>query len=263
MDPDSVARAADVLLAARRSGRPIDGLPEGLSPDGLDDAYAIQDQLVRLMGRPVVGWKIGCTSPEAQSVLGIHHPIAGRVFDGGLIDSPAALPAAEHVIRGVESEFAFRLAADLPAQAAPFGRDRVSAAVERLYPAIEIIDSAFAQAVWVRIGSASVVADNSGHRALVLGHPSDDWRDLDLAGAPVELRVNGELRDAGSGARVLGHPLDALAWLANDRARRGDGLKAGQIVTTGTCTGFHTLDPGDQAVADFGDLGQVAARFIR
>ncbi len=263
MYPDSVARAADLLLAARRSGRPIDGLPEGLSPDGLDDAYAIQDQLARLMGRPVIGWKIGCTSPEAQALLGIGHPIAGRVFDGGLIDSPAALPAAEHMIRGVESEFAFRLAADLPPAAAPFGRDRVSAAVERLYPAIEIIDSAFAQAVWMRIGSASVIADNSGHRALVLGHPTDDWRDRDLAGHSVELRVDGELRDAGSGARVLGHPLEALAWLATDRARRGDGLKAGQIVTTGTCTGFHTLAPGDQAVADFGDLGQVAVRFTR
>ncbi len=119
------------------------------------------------------------------------------------------------------------------------------------------------RAVWMRIGSAGVIADNSGHRALVLGHPSDDWRDLDLAGAPVELRVDGELRDAGSGARVLGHPLEALAWLATDRARRGDGLKAGQIVTTGTCTGLVMLSPGDEAVADFGALGSVTLRFTR
>ncbi|MFQ5956138.1 MAG: 2-keto-4-pentenoate hydratase [Kiloniellales bacterium] len=263
MAPKAIERAADILLAARRHRRPIDGLPEGLSPNSIDDAYAVQDRLVRMMALPVVGWKIGCTSREAQALLGIDHPIAGRVVDGFLFDSPAVLSSAEYLMRGVEAEFAFRLAVDLPPGAAPFGRDQVLAAVDHLYPAIEIIDPAFAEAAWTRVGTASIIADNSAHGALVLGAPRDDWRDRDLARAPVELRINGEVRGAGSGASVLGHPLQALAWLATDRARRGDGLEAGQIVTTGTCTGFHMLRPGDRAIADFADLGQVELRFTR
>ena len=61
----------------------------------------------------------------------------------------------------------------------------------------------------------------------------------------------------GTGANALGHPLNALAWLANERARQGKGLKAGEVVSTGVVTPFHYLKAGMRAVADSGALGQV------
>ncbi len=263
MDSAAIERAAHILLAARRDGRPIDHLPEDCRPDGVDEAYAIQDRLVRMMAEPVVGWKIGATSATAQALLGVDHPFAGRMFDQDIHMSPASLPAADYHMRGVESEFAFRLAVDLPPDQAPFDRDQVLAAVDSLSLAIEIIDPAFAEPAIVQVGGPSLIADNGVHRALVLGPPCADWRHRDLARETVVLRVNGADRSAGSGADALGHPLQALAWLANDRARRGDGLKAGQIVTTCTCTGLVMLSPGDEAVADFGALGAVTLRFTR
>jgi 2-keto-4-pentenoate hydratase len=59
----------------------------------------------------------------------------------------------------------------------------------------------------------------------------------------------------------MGHPLNALTWLVNDRSERGVTLMAGQIITTGTCTGLIFAKAGDVAVADFGILGEVRVTF--
>jgi 2-keto-4-pentenoate hydratase len=222
----------------------------------------VQDRLAAFLGEPVAGWKIGCTSREAQTLMGIDAPFAGRVFASGLRTGSATLSAGDYIWCGLEGEFAFRLAADLPARAAPYDRAEVADAVDLMYPAIEIITSAFAADRWFGVGAPSVVADNGAHGALLLGPAASDWRDRDIAGHGVAMCVNGEVHKTGRGADALGHPLAALAWLATERSRRGRGLEAGQVVTTGTCTGLVTLSPGDVAVAEFGELGRVEVRFI-
>jgi 2-keto-4-pentenoate hydratase len=181
MQAEAIERAAATLLAARRARRPLDRLPEDCRPTTLDDAYAIQDRMAAIVGEPVAGWKIGCTSREAQTLMGIDGPFAGRVFASGLLTSPATLPAADFPMRGIEGEFAFRLAMDLPARTAPYDRDEMAEAVDLLYPAIEIIGPAFAAAVWTGVGAPGIVADNGAHGALVLGAPIDDWRARDIA----------------------------------------------------------------------------------
>ncbi|MGI9385377.1 MAG: fumarylacetoacetate hydrolase family protein, partial [Methyloligellaceae bacterium] len=89
-----------------------------------------------------------------------------------------------------------------------------------------------------------------------------DWRGRDLAAQSVTLSVDGAFRAEGSGANVLGHPFNALDWLVETLRRRGLGLEAGAIVSTGTCTGINYVEPGQTAVADFGELGRVEVAFV-
>ncbi|MBF0290015.1 MAG: fumarylacetoacetate hydrolase family protein [SAR324 cluster bacterium] len=111
-------------------------------------------------------------------------------------------------------------------------------------------------------GAPSLIADNAANGAWVQGPASSaDWRKLDLSAHSVTLIVNGETKLIGSGAEVLGHPLNPLVWLANALREKGMGLKAGNLITTGVCTDVYFAEPGDHIVADFGVLGQAELSF--
>ncbi len=252
-------RAAGLLLTARRARRPIEALPDDCRPATLDEGYLAQDAFVALSGGVVAGFKIGATSAKAQAFLGIDAPFAGCVLKDDLHDSPAVLAAGRFPFRLIEPEFAFRLGRDLPPRAKGYTPEEVAAAVAELHPAMELVTSGLQD--WRRQGVASLIADNGVNAALVLGPACTDWRGLDLPRHEVTLRVNGEVAGAGVGGNALGGPLTALAWLADHRARRGQGLESGQVVTTGVVTDFVELDAGDEAVADFGPLGEVRLGF--
>jgi len=258
MPPEAAARAATVLVDAW-GRRDLERLPADCAPGDTDAAYAVQDALAGRLGLTHAGWKIGCTSAAAQEMLGVDHPFAGRLFAETVYDSPAALAAADFAHRGLEAEFAFLLAADLPAVNGPYDAASVAPAVAALVPAIEIVDPRFADAR--AAGGLALIADNGAHGALVRGAAIADWQGLDLVGAAVALSIDGAEVGRGTGAEPLGHPLNALAWLANERLRRGDALRAGQLVTTGTCTGLVPAGPTSRAVADYGPLGTVELRF--
>ena len=257
---DHARAAAELLLQARRKRRPLqDGLPEQLRPATLDEGYEVQAALVQAWGATPLGYKIGCTSELAQQALGVSEPFAGRVLEGCLLESPAVFTPADYIFHLLEPEFAFRLRDPLPPRPQPYGRDEVAAAVDLAYPAIEVVTSSYG-AAWSETGVVQLVADNAAHALLVLGPGGTAWRDLDLAAQRVELRIDGEVVTEGRGASALGHPLAALTWLANDRAWRGGGLRAGEVVTTGVVTGLRDLQPGQTALADFGPLGRAELR---
>ncbi len=249
-------RAARLLLEARRAHRPLERLPDDCQPRSVEEGYAVQDALARLDGRPVGGWKIGCTSSFAQRLMGIPQPFPGRVFAATIHASPAVIDPRDFIAIGLEPEFAFRLARDLPPRAEPYGRRDVEAAVGAFHPSCELVEMRFLH--WRNVGGPSLIADNGCNGALVLGAATEAWRTVDLAAHELRLSINGKLAAEGKGAAALGHPLAALAWLANDRSRHGSGLKAGEVVTTGTCAGVHDLKRGDEAEADYGELGRVA-----
>ena len=254
-----IQRAAGEIFAARRSRRPIPGLGSSRSPTSAGDAYAIQDAVVLLQNGDRVGYKIGATSKRAQTYLGLDGPIFGQVLSDTLFRSPAEVLPEGLNFALAEPEFAFRLRKDLPSKDRPFERGRVEASIGALVPAIEIVTSAWEN--WEEQGAFPLIADNGAHGCLVLGEDIEDWQRMDLAEHKVGIEINGESKGKGTGANCLGHPLNALTWLANETALRGDGLRAGEIVTTGVVTPFHYLEFGDQAVADFGQLGQVSLRY--
>jgi 2-keto-4-pentenoate hydratase len=250
--------AAALLLAAHRALRPRPRLPAACTPTSALDAYAIQDRFVARLGRPV-GYKIGYTNAAVQQSLGISSPVFGRLIEGRVSSSPASLPAARFANRVIETEFGFRMARALSAGAAPHSLEAVTAAVGSALPSFEIVDPRFEE--WRKLGAFEVIADNVLHSHWVHGPEHAEFRALDLASIEVVTRVNGVEATRGSGANVLGSPLQALHWLANALAQMGRGLAAGDLVTTGCCTDILELAPGDAASADFGPLGSVHVAF--
>jgi len=261
MDPTQIHRAAQILWDAWQEGRQIEDLPDACRPRTLEEGYGIQAALAAYADQPVSGWKIAATSKAGQDHIGVDGPISGRLLADKIRESPAILPIGTNGMRVVEVEFAFRLARDLPPRSHDYSVDEVMSEVASLHPAIEIPDSRFMD--FSRVGAPQLVADNACACLFVLGRETEsNWWDMDLAAHPVSLLLNGALAAEGCGANVLGDPRIALTWLANHLAARGEGLKAGQIVTTGTCIRPTRIAPGDHVVGDFGLFGIVEARFI-
>lgn len=259
MQVDRARQAADVLWSAWREGRLLDELPAACRPRDLDEGYAIQAAMGRHHGGDLIGWKIAATSAAGQRHIGVEAPLGGRLFAAFRHGDGARLPAGGLHMRVAEAEFAFRMARDLPPRAGAYATEEVMAAVAALHLAIEVPDSRYRD--FARVGAPQLVADDSCAGFFVLGREAADWRGLDLAAHAVVAHKNGAVAERGSGANVLGDPRLALTWLANDRAQRGDGLRAGEIVTTGTCVKPVTIAPGDRVVADFGALGTVGVTF--
>ena len=259
MNEGQVNEAARILWDAWSAGRRIPGLPRGCRPESLDEGYAIQRAVAERSGSGAVGWKIAATSEAGQAHIGVDGPLAGRLLGSRLYRGGADVPAGPLHMGVAEAEFAFHMGRDLPSGRAPFSVDAVMEAVDALHLAIEVPDSRFED--FAVAGAPQLAADTACADLFVLGPAApDEWRALDLASHPVTLRINGTEASAGSGANVLGDPRIALAWLANDRAERGEPLRAGEVVTTGTCVTPAPIRSGDELLADFGSLGTVGAR---
>ena len=225
------------------------------------EGYAVQEAVMAAAGRGQVGWKIAATSTAGQRHIGVDGPLAGRLLDGQASQSGAAVSLRGTQMRVAEPEFAFRMGCDLMPRAQPYDEAEVVAAVDTLHPAIEIPDSRFDD--FANAGGPQLIADNACAHLFVLGPATRaDWRALDLAAHTVHARVAGRYERSGKGENVLGGPHVALTWIANELSALGIGLRAGQVVTTGTCMVPLEVVPGDQVVVDYGVLGSVEARFI-
>ena len=250
---------AQALWHARLSGGVVDPDHTG-APKTLAQAYAIQHAIAVLCGEPVRGFKVGSTSLAAQRMLGTDEPGSGVLLAPFVHESPASIAIAPVHAPQVEGEFAFKLGRDLPPRATPYALDEVTGAVAAVAGAIEVVGSRFAGGLAGK-GRLLVTADCGANIALVGGPWRPDWRALDLKSHRVAMTINGAARGTGTGERALGDPLNVLVWLANRQSAGGRGLRAGEIVSTGTCTGLDPVAPGDRVRADFGALGSVEISF--
>lgn len=260
---DPASAAARLLLEARAEQRQLEALPEDCRPRDLAAAYAIQDQHVAGLRTDYdaapIGYKVGCTNATAQKLLGLSEPFSGVLLDRFTRQSPASIPDGLCFMRVIEAEFAFRLGRDLPPSRAPFDARAIADAIAAVLPAIEIVDSRYQS--WTTVGALALIADQGAAGLWVGGAERTDWRSFDLPRHKVQLLLNGEPIRDGVGGNVLGDPLASVLWLANDLARRGQGLRAGEVVTTGTCIDVYFAAPGDRLCADFGPLGKVDVNF--
>jgi 2-keto-4-pentenoate hydratase len=225
----------------------------------LADAYAVQDRVFEGLEEDTGGWFVGCSNPAIQEQLGLDGPYCARLPASTVHEGPANLDPAGLPTITLEVEFAFRLAADLQSRARPYAREEVAAAVASVHPTIEVVTSHLED--WVRQPIFSLIADNGTDGALVVGAGLQDWRSLDLGAVTTELHVNGECVRQGSGAKVMGDPLEAMVWLAIACSAKGTGLTAGHVHNTGSCTDMYLAQPGDHAVARFAGLGAAEVRF--
>ncbi len=258
---DSVARAAELIWTAWQTGRRMGELPPDCRPGDVLAGMAMQDALEVIAG-PSYGWKLAATSPAGQAHIAVDGPLAGRLFDRFRYEDGDVLPSDDLHMRVAEAEFAFVFDRDLDAvPGRRFTLDEVLAAVRVMHLAIEVPDSRFTR--FETVGAAQLVADDACAGRFVLGRPVRGWADLDLSSYPTALQINGAVVAKGSGGNVLGDPRVALHWLANQLPRLGRRLRAGEVVTTGTTTVPEPIGPGDEVVAQFGELGTVRLGFAR
>lgn len=260
LDRAAIRVASDLLLDAWAEGRRIAELPAEVRPITRAEGYAIQAEIVRRTDRPLFGWKIAATSTAGQRHIRVDGPLAGRLLVERVLEDGATVSLAHSLMRCAEVEFAFRMGRDLPPRDRPWATDEVMAAVAALHPAIELPDSRYTD--FTAVGAPQLIADDACADWFLLGAPAaEGWQELDLAEHPVVAVRNGTDERHGRGGNALGDPRIALTWLANELSRLGITLRAGEVVTTGTCLVPVAIDPGDVVQASLGELGGLSVRF--
>jgi 2-oxo-3-hexenedioate decarboxylase/2-keto-4-pentenoate hydratase len=264
-DPDRIARAARYYYDIHREKRPLPPTPPEIAAASLEEAYAMQEALQALFipeRGAIAGYKIALTTPVMQQLMGVDQSVAGAIFEKLVRPSPAILRHSDYTRFAVECEIAMRLGADLPARAAPYAKDDVAAAVEACLPSIELIEDHGCDQ-YKLVGARGLIANNAWNAGCVLGAPVTDWRALDLAAMTGTMAINGVEIGRGRGGDVMsGHPLHALAWVANAVAARGRPLRRGMIVQTGSVVATQWPKPGDEVSVRFAGLGEASLRLL-
>jgi 2-keto-4-pentenoate hydratase len=257
-----IQAAADFLSGLRRGRKLIPHLPPEIAPRSLDEGYQIQrafvERLLTWHGGRTCGFKIACTSQIAQQTLNVATPLFGQLLDATSYPSGISLPASDFLVRCMEVEFAFLLADDVAGDQ-QYTPDTIAAYVAAVIPALEIVDHRFED--WQKVGAPTLAADNAIHGAWVHGKPVFNWQKLNLSAVATALIINGHQRLTGSGSAVLGHPLAALAWLANTLPRYNLSLRRGDYVLTGLTTAIYLARPTDHLRGELGPLGYVEVTF--
>ena len=253
---------AHLIRDHRMSRRPLPRLEEGVRPLDEVQAYAVQSELHALLAPdlgPVVGHKIGCTTAVMQAFLNISNPCAGGVFARTVYGSPARLRHADYLHVGVECEMVVRLGEDLPASGGPYTRASVSGAVAAIMAGMEIVDDRYVD--YKSMDTPTLIADDFFDAGCVLGAEVTNWRALDLTALTGVTLIDGVEVGRGRGADVMGHPFEALAWLANNLAQRGQHLRAGEFVFTGSVVETKWVNAGQRVTMRVEGLGEVEAVF--
>lgn len=267
MTPEATLQAAAILEALRASGtHRLDRLPLHCRPQNEAEGYAVNDALQHRLGAvgfgPVCGYKLGCTTPLMQQRIGLDHPTAGcirasHVFQGELAISHEAARGL-----GCETEIAVRLGKDLPL-AEDWTAERVAPYVDTVMGSIELVEQRYViQEETRKAHIPTVIADDFWQWGAILSPPVARWQDIDLGANRARTFLDEALQGEGTGEMALGHPLKAVAWLANHLAGRGRTLRAGMIVQTGSLVAPIRPAPGQSVTCDHGPLGTVIFRWL-
>tara|TARA_E500000318_G_scaffold33177_1_gene32766 strand:+ start:342 stop:1112 length:771 start_codon:yes stop_codon:yes gene_type:complete len=253
---DRVSATARKLFEAFESGVPINDLPASGAPQTRDDAFAIQDATFDLLSRTAGAWKVG-GSPGTE-------PTASPIATSKIYPTGQVLSSGAHRNFGVEAEIAFRLGQDLPAREIAYTPDDIRAAVSAMIVAIEIVESRLQD--WPKTDPLWALMDFQANDSLVLGTEMPVPAALDFSTQPVRLLFDDAVAFEDTGTFGGGDPFVLMAWLANHAPGRtgslkGRGLKAGDVVTTGSWNGVHFAKAGTKARVEFPGLGQADMQF--
>lgn len=216
---------AEKLVENHRARRRFEPFAAAYGITTVAEAYAAQREFVALRtgNSPVVGYKVGLTSQAMQAQCGLDAPVSGIITERNVLQSPATLALKDFVRLGAEIEIAVRLKRDV------VPGDDVAAAVEAVAPAMEIVDNRNCD--YAMLDGLSFIADNGWHEAIVLGEWQTTWPEL--ADVRTVLSDGNAEIASGLGSAALGHPFASVAWLADNLAKHGHRLRAGEIVMTG------------------------------
>lgn len=246
----AIGKAVKLLVDAHRSRVPA--LVGDVDLKTEKDAYRVQDQVFAALwpGAKPAAWKAGGPSDQVE-------PTASPIAPEKLLRSPASVPADAMNMVGVEAEVAFRLARDLPPRTKAYSEKEVAAAVGEVLVAIELCDTRLAN--WKNTTGIWKLADFQNNSALVTGSGTKDWQKIDFLQQSMEFRIGAKVSTA-KGAHSFGNPFRLMPWIARHCSKRGAGLHAGDIVTTGAWTGLEIAQAGDEVVALFPGIGEARVR---
>ena len=236
-------------------------------PVDREAAYLVQDRMAAVVeskfGETVAGWKVGATSVGVQRAEGYDGPIPGRIFGTTVYVDGAVVPRARLQRGMVEAEVGFRFGAEPNVREGALAAEDLVGMVEAM-PALDITSTRYAagrRAGWTaRQSMLAGIADNGNGGMVVLGQTAADWQVLDLTQMLAALRVNG----GAAAPHLLGarrrDPIDALAWTVKHVYERGFGIRAGDVVLTGSLTEPQELRAGDQVECLMSGLGSVSCQ---
>ena len=224
----------------------------------LTEAYAVQDRLRAALverGERVAGWKAGFTNKTGQEAWQVSEPVCAFLLASGVLSSGAEISAARFVKPGVEAEVAFVMRHDLagPGVTVP----RALPAVEGAVAALELIDFRHSG----KAVGTDAVADGVYAKAIVVGGALTPVTSLDLALEGLVYEQSGVVVGTSTAFEVMGNPLNSLVWIANHLGTRGQGLRAGDIVMSGSVSKILSVRAGDSVRATFTRLGSVGVKF--
>jgi len=259
LSSQQIAEAAALLEGASRGKKLLPELPAACTPTSAADAMAIQLALNRACGVRPGGWKVGFTNPAALQKVGEIGPMLGAMPAEQIKASPATFSRRDFAQPIIEFEIGYRMAADLPPRDGDYSQEEVLAAVASAIIGIEVADAHFEGPFGQP--PACLIADNGVAGGFVIGPDIADWRARDLAGIAVQAFADGA--PAGEGFPPEGR-CDAawvLTWTANAVAKYGEGLKAGDYITTGAAAPPAFLDQRSEWRGRFEGVGEVVVRF--
>jgi 2-keto-4-pentenoate hydratase len=248
----TIAKAAKLLTDAQRTRKLVVTGELPLHTEA--EAYSVQSAVFADLwpGARAVAWKAGGPSDKVE-------PTAAPIPPEHLLRSPASVAGAKMQMIGVEAEVAFRLAKDLPPRSRPYSERSVAAAVGEVVVAIELCDTRLAD--WKNSSGLWKLADFQNNSALVVGSGSKDWQKIDFLQQEMEFRIGKRVAKA-KGAHSFGNPFRLLPWLVKHAAKRGLGLHAGDVITTGAWTGLEIAKPGDEVTARFPGIGEATVKIL-
>lgn len=255
----AISTVAAQLRQAKETRQPCEPIAAQLPAGDLGAAYKVQELgTLRALadGRALVGRKIGLTSTAVQKQLGVDQPDYGMLFDDMAVPDGWEIAADRLIQPKVEAEVAFVLGRDLLDERLTLAD--IMAAVDYAVPALEVVDSRIAG--W-KIGILDTIADNASSGLYVLGNTPRRIEGLELRLAGMAMECGGDLVSTGVGAACLGHPLNAVWWLARTMARAGRPLRTGDTVLSGALGPMVSVRPGACYDAHVSGLGSVRARF--
>ena len=260
LDKKTVQALAEHLENAELQVRDVTMITSDYPNMDWDDAYAIQDELKRrkeARGNKTAGLKAGLTSFAKMKQMGVATPVFGFVSDYMARPDGGEIKHSELIHPKVEAEICIVTKAPLKGPGCNVAA--VMAATDFVIPAVEVIDSRYRD---FKFDLKSVIADNTSSSRFVIGGRPRDLGDLDLRTLGVVLEINGEIKSMAAGAAVLGNPLAAVAMMANHLGERGQHIPAGTFIMTGGVTEALLVNPGDNVLVRFQDLGSVSMRFV-
>jgi len=262
MTQEKINKYGEELYASLKSCEPIEALTTRESDITIEDAYAIQDVLIKKRiekdGSRIIGKKIGVTAKTVMNLLGVDRPDFGYLLSDMIYNDGDAIDVTSNMIQPkAEGEIAFVLKDDL--QGPGVTASDVIKATKFVMPCFEIVDSRVKD--W-KIKIQDTVADNASCGYIVFGGQAVAIQDVDLVTCGMTLEKNGEIIQTGAGAATLGSPVNAVVWLANTLGELGVGLKAGEVILSGALSGMVPIEAGDSMSINIGGIGAASVRFI-